>query len=262
MLPLSNSRQPSSQRLHLQSHLPMSLRPPLSRWLPKFRNRLLPQPRLRPWLNLLRQPPLLSRWPSQSSPPRQRLRYRAKLPNRKLRPRQQRNRHNAPRATRRLQRPRQRSPRAAWLCRRLDLVRFIRRHRSSRSLPLPMADPPQAAFSAAGRSSIADPVAVPAAILSAPREALAERRVNSQAVRAPSTQLALRLAVLPDLVVPAHREHALALALVLALARVLAARLAPVLAWRLRPVRLRVPLALRQEDAADARSTPRLKKAQ
>jgi hypothetical protein len=172
------------------------------------------------------------------------------------------NPRSAPRGTRILHRPRRHCPRAAWLCRRPGLARCTQRPLLSRRRRWPPIPEPPRAFSAAGQSLTATgPPAVLAAIPSAPSMVLLERPASSPAVPVPSIPRALPPAVTPAQAELEHPEHAPALAHVPALDHPApAARL--VQAAQHRPAKHHAPRVPHREDAADARSIPRRRKAQ
>ena len=172
------------------------------------------------------------------------------------------NPRSAPRGTRILHRPRRHCPRAAWLCRRLGLARSTPRPPSWRRRRWPPIPAQPLAFSAAGQSLTATgPPAVLAAIPSAPSMVLLERPASSPAVRDPSIPPAPHPAAMPAQADPEHPEPVPASAHVPALDHpVPVARL--VQAAQHRPAKLHARRVPHPEDAADARSIPKRRKAQ
>jgi len=208
-----------------------------------------------PLPRLPKQKPLHQR---KKSRPRQRSPH-PRLPLRRLNPR------TAPRDTPTLRRPPRLCLPGAWSCRKLDLARSTLLRPSLLLLrwSTPELRQQPAEFSAADPSLTAtDPPADPATIRSAPPVGRWVRPANSPADRVPSIPLARLLAVMPAPAAPELPARVLALAHAPALDHhVPADHPAPAAARRLL-VRRHARHAPLQEDAADARSIPRPKKAQ
>jgi len=269
--PLRSQRSPQSSRLPLLSARQHRFRPqpPLPSLSPPSRRlSTCPPFLLRPlksssrWrLQLLRWwKPLPSRTKRSPRPP-------PTLPSPKRPSRKRLSPSTAPRDTPILHHRPRRCPRGGWSCPTPVPGQSIRRlllsmHPQRRARVLPPAS-----FSAASPSSTASPLEQPAraATPSAPHSARPEHLVSSPADRDPSTPHAPPRAAMPVPAVQALPEHVPALALVPALPAdhhvPASAAHAPGLADPRQPARLRARSAHPPEAAADARSTPRPKKA-